>query len=72
MVLTTSISRDLLSLQCKLSACPIFSDYVIEHIEWGPEGNAPINWWHAHGITDPFSILEVCQYDYDHLTLYWL
>jgi hypothetical protein len=66
-VLTTSTSRDLLSLQRKLSACPIFSDYVIEHIEWGPGGNAPIDWCHAHGITDPLSVLEVRQYYYDHL-----
>ena len=66
-VLTTSTSRDLISLQRKLSACPIFSDYVIECIQWGPGGNAPIHWCHAHGITDPFSILEVHQYYYDHL-----
>jgi len=65
-VLTTSTSRDLISLQRKLSACPIFSDYVIECIQWGPGGNAPIHWCHAHGITDPLSILEVRQYYYDH------
>ena len=35
--------------------------------EWGPGGNAPIDWCHAHGITDPLSVLEVRQYYYDHL-----
>ena len=66
-VLTTSTSRDLISLQRKLSACPIFSDCAIERIEWVPGGNAPIDWCHAHGITDPLSVLEVRLYYYDHL-----
>ena len=65
-VLTTSTSRDLISLQRKLLACPIFSDYVIERIQWGPGGNAPIDWCHVHGITDPLSVLEVRQHYYDH------
>ena len=65
-VLTTSTSRDLISLQRKLTACPIFFDCAIERIEWGPGGNAPINWCHAHGITDPLSVLEVSKYYYDH------
>ena len=66
-VLTTSTSRDLISLQRKLSACPIFSDCAINRIEWGPGGNAPIDWCHAQGITDPLSVLEVRLYYYDHL-----
>ena len=66
-VLTTSTSRDLISLQRKLSACPIFSDCAVERIEWGPGGNAPIDWCHAQGITDPLSVLEVRLYYYDHL-----